>query len=1173
MTKTILLVEDDTVTAKALSAVLEKNGYVVLNAGSGTDAIALALSDERINLILMDIDLGEGTDGAEAAKQIIARKSIPLIFLTAHNEYEYVERVKGINRYGYVLKNSGNHVLLSSIEMAFELFTEHEKMQNSEEKYRLVFDYSPLGLIHFDEKGIINTCNDIFVGIIGSSREALTGLNMLKLPDDKIREAVEDTLEGNLGHYEGIYHSVTAEKQTPVRIVFAPLRSSDGKVIGGVGVIEDVTEQKMAFDLLKKSNEDLEAANEEFEAINEELVESNQELNRREEEISLIIDNSPISMEIVDKDGYVIRLNAAHTRLFGAVPPDDYSVFSDPFLKELGMLDLVERVRSGEVVYFPEFYYNTRDLDESLPDNPLWIRIIGYPLPGINGTHERYVFMQEDVSESRRTTAELISEKNRSEEREKNYREIFDSSNDAIFIHDSITGAMLDVNKTMLEMYGFENKDEVLGGSLECLTDRGDALSQEKVIDIMCKALESENKTFEWNVKRKDGSLFWLEVTFKRVKINDEIRIMATGRDITRRKQTENALDESKLLLHLLIESLPQSVYAKDVDGRFVFANQNYCKTHGKSLDDIVGKTDFDLHPSALAEKYRMDDRHVLETGRLIELEEEHQPLDGKKTVVQVIKTPFYDFEGKIGGTLGIFWDITERKLADYTLAQEKERLSITLRSIGDGVITTDINGKVEILNRVAEELTGWKQEEAKNLPVGEVFNIINEITRKPQTKHILDALVTGIFDESLSNIILISKDGTERLIMESGSAIKDRNENITGVILVFRDITEKRKYEETVQNAQKLESLGILAGGIAHDFNNLLGGIFGNVDLAKLKNKDSRIEVYLKGALGALGRARGLTQQLLTFSRGGTPFMKPERLSPFIQDTVQFALSGSNVSCSFDIPDDLPPCFFDRNQIGQVLDNLVINAQQSMPAGGIVEVSAAVLSIKGGEHAVLRQGNYVKISIKDSGTGISKEIIHLIFDPFFSTKSRGHGLGLATCYSIINRHGGAIDVESIPGEGSIFHVYLPVSDESAQVSEEKKIIRHKGSGFFLVMDDEDIMLNILSGMLTEFGYKVIAIKDGMDAVNYFVKEKKLNHDFSGMIFDLTVPGGVGGIDAIIKIRKIDGDIPVFVSSGYSEDPAMANPQDFGFTASIRKPFQISELSEMLEKYIVNKKI
>jgi PAS domain S-box-containing protein len=378
----------------------------------------------------------------------------------------------------------------------------------------------------------------------------------------------------------------------------------------------------------------------------------------------------------------------------------------------------------------------------------------------------------------------------------------------------------------------------------------------------------------------------------------------------------------------------------------------------------------------------------------------------------------------------------------------------------------------------------------------------------------------------------------------------------------------EHEKYEEQLRQNQKLESLGVLAGGIAHDFNNLMSGIFGYIDMAIEESKDAKVTHALTKAVNTIDRARDLTQQLLTFAKGGAPIKKIDNLFPFIQETAQFALSGSTVSCHFDIQPGLWQCNFDKNQIGQVIDNIVINAQQAMPDGGTIEISARNISFVEKEHISLSAGNYVKTSIKDNGIGIPKKILPRIFDPFYTTKPKGHGLGLATCYSIVNRHGGCIEVESEPGQGSTFHVFLPASQEFVSSAIAKSATKHKGSGTFLVMDDEEMVREPAGYMLESLGYTVVFKDNGKDAINFFTAETKANRKIVGMIFDMTIPGGMGGLEAVANIRKINKEIPVFVSSGYAHDTVMNNPTEFGFTASICKPFSKAELAKMLNKYL-----
>ena len=384
--------------------------------------------------------------------------------------------------------------------------------------------------------------------------------------------------------------------------------------------------------------------------------------------------------------------------------------------------------------------------------------------------------------------------------------------------------------------------------------------------------------------------------------------------------------------------------------------------------------------------------------------------------------------------------------------------------------------------------------------------------------------------------------------------------------------MAERNKYLETVMKTQKLESIGILAGGIAHDFNNLLTGIFGFVDLARNScGNNIKCSEYIEFAMKSLDRAKALTYQLLTFSKGGVPVIKSEKIDNLINDVARFALSGSNCSVVFSIDSNLSRVKIDKNQISQVIENLVINAHQSMPDGGEIKISAKnYLIIKGG-HPLLRDGKYVKVSVCDNGTGIDPELTAKIFDPFFTTKKKGSGLGLATSYSIIRKHDGFIDVESILGKGSVFNIYLP-ADECETTIEKEEFTDdslHSGRGNVLIMDDEMIVRDLMSEMLMNMGYEVFCSENGADAIDLFMKTPD---GFEFLIFDLTVSGGMGGIETVKKIREVNEIIPIFVASGYAGDPVMSNPQIYGFSGSISKPFKMAEISNLLKKNVRTKK-
>jgi len=501
-------------------------------------------------------------------------------------------------------------------------------------------------------------------------------------------------------------------------------------------------------------------------------------------------------------------------------------------------------------------------------------------------------------------------------------------------------------------------------------------------------------------------------------------------------------------------------------------------------------------------------------------------------------------------------------------LRYKEENLRITFNSIGDAVITTDTLGNIVRMNPVAEKLTGWDISDARGVELGKVFNIINADTRQPVANPVKRVLNNGNIVGLANHTLLIAKNGNEYQIADSAAPIKDTEGRIGGVVLVFKDVTKEYMMQETLQKTAKLDSLAILSGGIAHDFNNLLGGIFGNIDLADEISDNPEVKKYLKRTLATIDRARNLTSQLLTFAKGGAPDRRAGPIMPFIRNVVEFALSGSNISCKYDISDNLWYCIFDKNQIGQVIDNLIINAQQAMPLGGTVNVAVRNVLIPKNDHPILQEGLYVKISIQDSGTGISKDVIDKIFDPFFTTKEKGHGLGLATCYSIINRHEGHIEVQSEPGKGTTFHILLPATNELKEESVIDISKGHNGKGTILVMDDEEVIRLILSDMLSSVGYDVITKSNGKEVLEYLSSVHETQTNLVAMIFDLIIPGSMGGKEVMEEIGKLDLYVPVFVTSGYSEDPIMANPQKYGFSASIQKPFRKSDLVKILNENV-----
>jgi len=519
---------------------------------------------------------------------------------------------------------------------------------------------------------------------------------------------------------------------------------------------------------------------------------------------------------------------------------------------------------------------------------------------------------------------------------------------------------------------------------------------------------------------------------------------------------------------------------------------------------------------------------------------------------------------------IAVVRDINDRKKAEKALAEEKEQLAVTLRSIGDGVITTDISGNIILLNKVAENLTGWSNKEAVGRPLGDVFHIINERTREVSENPITKVISSGQIIGLANHTVLVARDGEERSIADSGAPILDAKSNIIGVVLVFRDVTEKKRMEQEALKARKLESVGVLAGGIAHDFNNILAAILGNINLA-LDYTDPHESTYalLSEAEKASLRAKNLTQQLLTFSKGGEPVRKTTSIAEIITDSASFVLRGSNVRCDTWFALDLWPVDIDPGQISQVIQNIIINAAHGMPQGGVIDIRCENLPEHQLKRLSLRGNRYIVVTIKDSGVGIPSNIIDKIFDPYFSTKQTGSGLGLAISHSIIIRHGGHITVESEPGKGTAFSIYLAASTNQISDSPDKESgPAPQGQGKIMIMDDEAMVRNMVKAMLTRLGYEVELADDGAKAIDIYKKTMSTDTQVDLIIMDLTIPGGMGGEDAVKEILAINPEAKILVSSGYSNDPIMANYKDYGFCGAIVKPYQMQELNMILQKVL-----
>jgi PAS domain S-box-containing protein len=542
----------------------------------------------------------------------------------------------------------------------------------------------------------------------------------------------------------------------------------------------------------------------------------------------------------------------------------------------------------------------------------------------------------------------------------------------------------------------------------------------------------------------------------------------------------------------------------------------------------------------------------------------------GEERWILLAQRAVRDASGAVVAVEGLARDISATRRATAALFEEKEQLLTTLEAIADGVIATDAAGLITLMNPEAERLTGWSWEQAEGLPLHEVYRISTEGDHSSRPDPVQRVIRSGEAAGSRSGAVLVRPDGSERLVDELAAPIRDADDLIIGVVLVFRDETAQRRVEEQTLRSQKLEALGVLAGGIAHDFNNILTGVLGNVSLALLQLPgDSETQGRLGEAERALGRAKSLTHQLLTFARGGSPVMRPTSVGALVKDSVSFALAGSDVGCQLELPDDLWAVEVDDAQIGRVVQNLILNAEEAMPEGGTIRVRVTNRTMGPGNDHSLLEGRYVRITVQDHGVGIAPEQLPRIFEPYFTTKRQGSGLGLSVCYSIVNRHQGALVVESDPGAGATFFVYLPAASEDI---EELSDLQHEpvgGTGRVLVMDDEAMVRDVASAMLQHLGYQPEAVADGAAAVEAYSREAEAGRPFDVVIMDLTIPGGMGGQEAVKWLLSMDPDARCVVSSGYSDDPVMADHRAWGFRGVVRKPYSVDDLARTLQAVLM----
>jgi len=503
-----------------------------------------------------------------------------------------------------------------------------------------------------------------------------------------------------------------------------------------------------------------------------------------------------------------------------------------------------------------------------------------------------------------------------------------------------------------------------------------------------------------------------------------------------------------------------------------------------------------------------------------------------------------------------------ERLKAERALSDEKELLAVTLRSIGEAVLVTSAQGTVLLVNPAAEALTGWSEADALGMPIDQVLRLEAAAEGGPALHPIAQALEQGEAVILTEPVLLRTPDGSLRSVSDSAAPLRAPDGSVMGGVVVLRDVTERERLRTEMAQVERLRTVQVLAAGIAHDFNNLLAAVQSNTSLARhAAGEHSPVGELLHKAEQAVGRAHDLTLQLLTFSTGGEPIRELLAPGPIVSDAAGFGLRGATVALRVDEESGLLAIRADRGQLSQVVQNLVLNASQAMTRGGTVSVHLANRSLAEGEHG-LPAGPYLELRVHDEGPGIPADRLPHIFEPFFTTKDEGTGLGLAVCHSIVTRHGGHMAVETSRGTGTTFVVLLPATLEALPSLAHERPGLPYGTGRLLVMDDDPALREAATQVLEVLGYEVVAAEDGQEAIDMVRLARLHGQPFDLVLLDLTVRGGMGGLEALAGIHALEPELPALVSSGYSTAPVTADPMAYGFVGAVPKPFGLHSMGE-----------